>query len=266
MNFESFLIEFQKAKDSQKPFVVVTLVGHKGSVPQIMGARLIVSEAGYFSGTVGGGKLEKATIEKAKAYLNSNQSTFFHEWNLQTDLGMSCGGVVSLFFEVHHPRSKWHIVIFGAGHVSQELTRVLLRLNCRLTCVDSRGEWLEKLPSDPKLEKILQTHVPDYVGQLVSDDQVVIATMGHATDLPILQKILSSDIDLKYLGVLGSDLKAGKLRNNILEAGLSQKKTQSFYCPIGESIGDNTPAEMAISIVSQLLKARGSSSQKEDIK
>lgn len=258
MNFETFLIDFQKAKESNKPFAVVTLVGHKGSVPQVLGARLIVDESGYIAGTVGGGKLENAAIEKAQEYLQKNEDqSHFQEWNLQTDIGMSCGGVAQLFFEIHHPKKKWSVVIFGAGHVAQELIRVLLRLECHVTCIDCREEWLGKLPQHPQLEKVFQGHMPDHVQHLTSDCYVVIATMGHSTDLPILQNIFSQNLQLPYLGVIGSDVKAQKLRQNILDSHFTIKQADSFFCPMGEDIGNNTPPEMAISIASQLLKVRG---------
>lgn len=258
MSFENFLVEFQRAKDTNKPFAVITLVGHKGSVPQELGARLIVTEEGYFSGTIGGGKLENAAIQKAKEYLKQNQVTsFFHEWNLQSDIGMSCGGLVNLFFEIHHPKKQWSIVMFGAGHVGQELIRVLLRLECHITCVDSREEWLSKLPEDSRLEKVFLSNMADYVRSLEKDDYVVVATMGHSTDLPILQTIFSQNLSFPYLGVIGSDVKATKLRQNIIDSKFSLEQSQSFFCPIGEDIGNNTPPEMAISIASQLLRVRG---------
>lgn len=258
MNFENFLIDFEKAKDMNQPFAVVTLVGHKGSVPQELGARLIVTDAGYFSGTIGGGKLENAAIQKAKEYLKQNHTlSFFHEWNLQTDIGMSCGGLVNLFFEIHHPKRQWAIVVFGAGHVGQELIRVLLRLECQITCVDSREEWLSKLPEDARLEKRWVPHMPDHIRHLKPEDYVVVATMGHSTDLPIIQTIFSQNLQFPYLGVIGSDVKAKKLRQNILDANFSKQQSESFFCPIGENIGNNTPPEMAISIAAQLLKVRG---------
>lgn len=264
MNFENFLADFERAKAQNQSFVVVTLVSHKGSVPQEMGARLIATEEGYFAGTIGGGKLENAAIQKAKEYLQKKSDrSYFHEWNLQTDIGMSCGGVVSLFFEIHHPQKLWHIVIFGAGHVGQELVRVLLRLECQITCIDSREEWLQNLPDDKHLEKKIMPHMPDYVRQLPSDAYVVIATMGHSTDLPILQTIFSQNLQFPYLGVIGSDVKAKKLRQNILDSQFTEEQSKSFFCPIGEEIGNNTPAEMAISITSQLLRVRGLVLRKE---
>ncbi len=257
MNFEVFLADFKRAKTNGRAFVVVTMVNSRGSTPQEVGARMIVNGDGYFSGTIGGGKLEMVAILKAQECLAQKQKTpLFAEWNLQTDLKMSCGGLVCLFFEIYNPETIWKIVIFGAGHVSQELVRVLLRLDCQIQCLDSRSEWLAKLPQDPRLRMELVEHLPDYVYKLSEDSFLVLATMGHATDLPILEEVLKTK-NFQYVGVLGSDLKALKMRKYLLNLGLTVKKTESFFCPIGENIGNNTPAEIAISVTAQLLKIRG---------
>lgn len=256
MNFEKFLADFKLAQEEQKAFVVVTFVSSKGSAPQEVGARMIVTSQGHFSGTVGGGKLEMAAIKQAQEYLSSqSRGSHFHDWNLQTDIKMSCGGAVGLFFEVHNPSTAWNIVIFGAGHVAQELIRVLLRLECRVQCFDTRIDWLEKLPQDSKLRIHLSNDLPTVVNDLDSSSFIVCATMGHATDLPILEKILKAKT-FSYVGVLGSDLKAKKMRKSLSEAHITQEKLESFYCPMGEDIGNNTPAEIAISVSAQLLKIR----------
>jgi xanthine dehydrogenase accessory factor len=263
MNFEDFLIDFKRVQETHKNFAVVTFVHHRGSAPQETGTRMIVTSEGYFSGTVGGGKLEKAAIEKAMEYIRLQKSTsYFHEWNLQKDLGMSCGGTVSLFFETHNLQRNWNIVIFGAGHVAQELVRVLLRLECHLTCIDSRPEWLERLPADQKLQIKCLSQMQDYVPSLERDDFVVIVTMGHSTDLPIMAELLKSK-QVPYLGVIGSDVKAIKLRKGLLELNLSEEKVNSFFCPMGEPIGNNTPAEISISIAAQLLRVRDEYFKKE---
>ena len=66
------------------------------------------------------------------------------EWNLQRDVGMTCGGVVKLFFETYN-HSQWQIAIFGAGHVAAAVVHCLLPLECRVTCIDPREEWLDRL-------------------------------------------------------------------------------------------------------------------------
>lgn len=256
MNFEKFLSDFNFIKSKDTAFVVVTLVNSQGSAPQEIGARMIVTSTGYFSGTVGGGKLEMAATLKAQEFLSSKMSgSHFVEWNLQTDIKMSCGGVVSLFFEIHNPETTWNIVIFGAGHVAQELIRVLLRLECRITCVDSRQEWLSKLPKDDGLKAEFSKDLPLFVSKLSEESFVILATMGHSTDLPILEEILRTK-SFSYVGVLGSDLKAKKVRAQLTGLKFSNEKIQSFFCPIGENFGNNTPSEIAISVTSQLLRVR----------
>lgn len=259
MNYENFLTEFDRARNELSEFVVVTLTGFQGSAPQILGARMIVSAQGYFSGTVGGGKLEKAAIEKSLQLLGlpRQSTTESKTWNLQTDLGMSCGGTVTLLFEYQSTKRDWRIAIFGAGHVSQELCRVLARLNCHIDVFDTRAEWLAKLPKDIRhLEPHLTTSLESEVKKLSDKTFVVVATMGHSTDLPVLKEIFDGR-KLPYVGVIGSHVKAKKLRAGLLELGVTSADCESLHCPIGEELGDNTPPEIAISIAAQLLKVRG---------
>lgn len=259
MSFDLVLEGMAELKNANEDFAVVTIVNSLGSIPQEIGARLLVTQKGYHSGTIGGGKLENAAIEKAKEYLKQKVSkSYFQDWNLQTDIGMSCGGRVSLFFETICAKKNWNIVIFGAGHVSQELIRVLLRLDCQLTCIDPRKEWTQKLPSDRKLKVLNLERMEDFISQIEEMSFVVIATMGHSTDLPILKKLLTTEQKISYLGVIGSDVKAKKIKNELIQLGFDQKTVQDIYCPIGEKIGNNTPPEIAISIVSQLLKTKDS--------
>ena len=90
----------------------------------------------------------------------------FERLNLRKDIGMTCGGEVALFFEVYHPDLVWHIVVFGAGHVGQKLCRFLAELDCRVTCVDTRADWLEKLPAGGRIETRHVAHYHDGVDQL----------------------------------------------------------------------------------------------------
>ncbi|MGE0632621.1 MAG: XdhC family protein, partial [Pseudobdellovibrionaceae bacterium] len=131
MNFENFLVHFQKVRAARTSFVVVTLAQSVGSIPQELGARMIVTNEGLFYGTVGGGAVEKHAIDQAQNFLKEKKIlSHFVQWNLQKDLGMSCGGVAGFLFEMHFPESPWQIAVFGAGHVVQELIPILLKLEC----------------------------------------------------------------------------------------------------------------------------------------
>lgn len=255
-DFEAFLGEFQKTREQGIPFAVVTLVNSIGSVPQEIGARIIVGQTGLLFGTIGGGELERKAVETARELLASKASEpRFIEWNLQKDLGKTCGGAASLLFEIHHPATHWQIAVFGAGHVAQELVRVLLRLECEITCIDPRVDWLDKLPSDPKLKKIHAENMPDALRELSAQSFIAVLTMGHKTDLPIVAEALRSH-NFPYIGAIGSDTKARVLRSCLQEAGIASEKINSVFCPIGEAFGNNTPPEIALSIASQLLRKR----------
>src|SRR5882757_88916 len=104
---------------AETPLVVVTVVDTMGSVPQDRGAKMIVTAAGLHFGTVGGGKVETKAIAEARKMLDGGieTTTHFVNWSLNKDVGMTCGGIVKLFFESFHVR-RWEIVIFGAGHVA----------------------------------------------------------------------------------------------------------------------------------------------------
>ena len=241
---------------SETPFVVVTLVEVRGSAPQIVGAKAIVTRAGIEAGTVGGGKIEAACIERAQRLLGDGRGTScdFVTWNLQTEIGMTCGGEVKLFFEVCF-NVDWPIAVFGAGHVAQFLVPLLVQLQCQVTCVDPRAEWLERLPQHPKLKTIEHPHPADVVDAFPAHTFFVLVSKGHAADLPVLKQILATR-DAPYLGVIGSAQKASVLKRELRASNFNEAKIGSFHCPIGLPIGNNTPAEISISIIAQLIQRR----------
>lgn len=239
-----------------KPFVAVTMIESLGSTPQDAGTKMLVNDSGLVQGTVGGGKVEHRAIEHAKAMLlDSTRSRELVDWNLQRDIGMTCGGVVKLFFETYN-RDDWHVVVFGAGHVAQSLVQILLLLNCRVTCIDSRSEWIERMPNDASLTKVCVDDVSMEAEKLTPKDFVICMTMGHSTDLPVLTKIFKKQISPAYLGVIGSKSKRGVLLRELKSEGIDAKTAESFLCPIGLPFGSNQPAEIAVSIVAQLLEHR----------
>ena len=107
-------------------FVCVTLVDIKGSTPRAQGGRMLVTSSGLDSGTIGGGLVEAKALEFSQEFLQQNElsgQTKFIQWNLNRDIGMSCGGSVKLYFERFNT-NPWQIMIFGAGHVAQALIPV----------------------------------------------------------------------------------------------------------------------------------------------
>lgn len=240
---------------SNVPFVMVTLVDILGSSPQNTGSKMLVTQEGLYDGTIGGGKVEFKAINEAKSLLeNESLKTAFVEWNLKKDVGMSCGGIVKIYFEAFHSKT-WKIAVFGAGHVANALIPHLLSLDCQIHCIDPRQIWLNKLPRSNKLSLI---HTQDMVAEVKHLDPqtfVLLMTMGHSTDLPILLEILRTR-QFPYLGVIGSKAKAARIKKDIEEANLPHSCKEAFYCPIGLDLGNNHPHEIAISVAAQLIQER----------
>ncbi len=93
------------------------------------------------------------------------------------------------------------------------------------------------------------------VKHLHPDTFVLLMTMGHSTDLPIMLEILRTK-QFPYLGVIGSKVKAARIKKDIEEACLSESCKEAFYCPIGLELGNNHPHEIAISVTAQLIQER----------
>lgn len=256
INFENYLSAMEDLHKQEKSFVVITLVHHRGSSPQEVGARAIVSKDGLEFGTVGGGKVENRAIQEAQKMLNEGTPYLFADWNLQKDIGMTCGGVVSYFFELFEYSHPFQIAVFGAGHIAQELVPLLLKLDCKVLCADSRQEWLDKLPSSPRLKKICQENLADLVKGLPDKTYITLMTMGHGSDLPVLIEVMKQRERFSYVGNVGSEQKAKRLRKDLLDAGIPEEKLTQFFCPVGEDFGHNAPITIAFSIIAQILKLR----------
>jgi len=254
---ENHLRQMQALLEEGTSFVCVTLVDIKGSTPRAQGGRMLVTASGLHSGTIGGGLVEAKALEFSQEFLQQNElsgQTKFVQWNLNRDIGMSCGGSVKLYFERFNT-NPWQIMIFGAGHVAQALIPLLLTLDCQLICYDTRREWVDKLPESPKLNKLCVDNLEDNVEQTSEKAFVLIMTHGHRSDFYVVQKFLEQRSQ-PFLGVIGSRSKAATLKKELKKEGLKQKQIEKIFCPIGFSLGGNHPQEIAVSITAQLLYER----------
>jgi xanthine dehydrogenase accessory factor len=257
-NHIDLLQEAMRLHREEVPFCTVTVADARGSIPQEIGAKALISREGLICGTIGGGKVEARGCEKARELLapDSKQHTLLERINLQKDVGMTCAGEMTLLYEVSRPDFDWNIVIFGAGHVAQKLCRLLVELDCRVTCFDTRAEWLDRLPDSARLHRRLVNNFADGVDSIPRGALVVVVTMGHATDMPVLRALYQANVDAAFIGVLGSDSKAATLRRELRADGLPEQFIARIDCPLGEKFGNNTPPEIAVSILTQLVRLR----------
>lgn len=259
MDHNSFYEQLTALEREGTAFVLVILVESLGSAPQDTGAKMLVTTAGLHTGTVGGGKVEAKAITVAQEMLAAGgKPPCFVNWTLKGDVGMTCGGSVKLYFEAQvggGAGASWPIWIFGAGHVVQALVPMLARLDCQLTIVDPRREWLDRLPRARNLHYVESPEPADLVASIPNHAFLLCLSKGHASDRPVLQRALAGR-NFPFVGVIGSDAKAEVLRREMIAAGLPAERAREFHCPVGLPFGSNDPQEIALSIAAQLLAER----------
>lgn len=243
-------------RELSEPFVVITLISGRGHVPQDLGAKAVVVKSGLHFGTVGGGKVEAKAVRHAQARLASGaREPDLLTWNLTRDVGMTCGGEMSLLFETHGDPS-WRIAVFGAGHVAQALVPLLASLECQVHCADPREEWIAKLPEHSRITKHCLPDPKELVKVMGGDAFFACVSQGHAHDVPVLEEIFRANPDAPFVGVIGSATKGAAIRRDLKALGVSDAFIEKVRCPIGLKLGTNHPGEIAVSIAAQLLQVR----------
>lgn len=228
--------------------VLVTVTKSTGSTPRKHGAKMIVLPDGTFYGTIGGGTVEQYALDEARTCLEQVQSASTEVPLKQQGEFPACGGTMELYMEVinHNPT----LYLFGAGHVGQALCQVLEGTPFRVHLIDERDEWInaQEIPSSTIRH---QMHYSDFIEKANWCDKrsyVTILTFSGALDQQILEEILPHPT--RYLGMIGSTSKWGRIKKNLEEQGLDLSRVR---CPIGHDNGGKSPREIAISIASQLL-------------
>jgi xanthine dehydrogenase accessory factor len=236
-----------------RPFILATVIASHGSTPQKPGSRLVVLDGGELRGTIGGGAIEKQIIDAALALLaDASASTRTIETHLTHDLGMCCGGKMTVFLEKHGTAPS--LVVFGAGHVAKEVAALASHVGFRVAVVDERTEWLTE-SRFPTATRRLEP--PDVVAKGLAgsaDTYACVVTHDHPLDQACVEALVKKT--LAWLGVIGSQRKAERFRQRLLAAGFTPDEVARFESPMGVEIGALTPQEIAVSIVARLVEVR----------
>jgi xanthine dehydrogenase accessory factor len=235
-----------------EPFVLVTVLVAKGSAPGKPGAKLLLEEDGTFCGTIGGGAIEH-TVRGRKPEWFQLTGPKQLSFDLGGELDMDCGGDMELLFEPFALQPR--LVLYGAGHVAIELATLAVRVGYRVVVMDDRPEWAneENFPDASEI-LIMPLDGSDTGVELRADDAIIVVTRGHAHDYAMAARALREPH--AYLGVIGSRRKAGVLRKKLAEEGFDEETLAAVHSPIGLDIASETPAEIAVSIVAELIATR----------
>ena len=240
-------------------FAMAGIVAARGSTPR-SSARMLIRGDSTTLGTIGGGILEARVVADAVECMKKGKAGLFR-YDLDTcsgkeSTGMLCGGSMEVFIDAVPSRRR--LVIIGAGHVGQALARLADFAGFGVTVVDERKELatrerfpmaesfhceddlleaLEKLPDDPDAAVVIATHA--------DDDRALRAMIGKPWS---------------YLGMLGSRKKAGLLLDALRAEGVDPAMLEKIRAPVGLDIEAETPEEIAVSIIAEILADAGSGS------
>jgi xanthine dehydrogenase accessory factor len=249
----SFYAELQRLLEANEPFVLCTVIASHGSTPQKPGSKLVVKADASLVGTVGGGAIEKQIIDAALELLADERATTRTlDTHLTHELGMCCGGRMTVFLEKHVVAPA--LVLFGAGHVAKELAALAVATGFRVTVVDERAEWasLARFPGCELVPRPCDDVAREHQGS--ADTFFCITTHDHALDQRCVEALL--DKPSAYLGVIGSRRKAERFRQRLRAAGFRDEHIARLECPMGVDIGALTPVEIGVSIIARLIAVR----------
>jgi xanthine dehydrogenase accessory factor len=148
------------------------------------------------------------------------------------------------------------LYIFGAGHVSQYLAKVARMVDFKVVVIDDREEFANRERFPEADEVVVNSFGSFFDGiEFGDEDYIVIVTRGHQHDALVLEKSLEHTH--RYVGMIGSKRKVRIVLDHLKEKGVAHESLQQVHAPIGIDINSETPQEIAISIVAQIIKVRG---------
>jgi xanthine dehydrogenase accessory factor len=166
------------------------------------------------------------------------------------------GGEIRAFLELHHPSPE--LVIVGAGHVAQPLATMGALQGLRVKVLDDRPEFATR-ERFPEASALLRVDFSDpFAGiSLHPWSHVVLVTRGHKYDYECLRRILEMDRLPAYVGMIGSRRRVRATYDALLREGLPREKLKIVRAPIGLDLGGETPSEIAVSIMAEIILLSG---------
>lgn len=236
-----------------RAFAVATVAETRGSVPGKQGAKMVLLPDGTQFGTVGGAGLEqkvKALCRKALDEKKGGLASFDLMYYKEGALDSLCGGSVKILVEYMAPVP--HLLIAGGGHCGLEIARLCDQLGYLHTVLDDRAEYAsgERFPN---ARRTVQALPEDFFAKedLAPFSHVVLVGWSHKIDTDLLFHLVQ-----KYpgwIGLISSKTKKLEMFRRLKARGISEEALGRVVAPVGLPIGAETPAEIAVSILGQII-------------
>ena len=235
---------------------LATIVWVKGSTPRAEGSKMLVRSDGSILGSVGGGCLEAEVWEAAMKVIRDETSKILQfdlTGNNETPEGLICGGTMEVFIEfiVAQPT----VFLFGAGHIAFAVSRIAKMSGFQVIVIDDRPAYANA-ERFPDADELCVEDPATMVSKLNLNkaSYAVVACRGHLEDQMVLAQLMRKPVG--YIGMIGSKKKVKTILANLKAGGVPQDRLNMVNAPIGLPIAAETPEEIAVSIMAEIIDTR----------
>ena len=239
--------EMVKMKQKGGSGILATLISINGAFYKGEGAKVLLKSTGEKVGSLSdGNQVEQKILEEGPSFLKEEKPKILVLTSEQKKVEIL---LEPLF-------SEPTVFIFGAGHISEQLAPLAKKVQFRVVVMDDR-EIFANRQRFPDADEVLVSEFERCFDRLTIDESsyVIIVTRGHLYDGFVLEQAVRTKA--RYIGMIGSRKKIRTLYQNLMEKGIPKATLDRVYAPIGIDINSETPEEIAVSIVAELIKVRG---------
>jgi xanthine dehydrogenase accessory factor len=237
---------------NNKSAALCTVVRSIGSTPRHVGSKMLVYPDGKFIGTVGGGDLEHRVLDEASLSMGDGESRLLSYTMADPSRGDPgvCGGTVEVFVEPILPPAM--VVVIGGGHVGKAVVHLAKWLGFRVAVSDDRPEFCnpEAVPGADAYYPVEMGRLPEQL-KFNKRTYIVITSRGSNVDAQGLPGLLEAEF--AYMGVIGSERRWLTTVKALKAKGVSDEKIARVHSPMGLELNAETPEEIAVSILAEIL-------------
>jgi xanthine dehydrogenase accessory factor len=235
---------------------LATIVQVKGSIPAFQTAKLLVREDGSLVGTIGGGCVEAEVWNAAREVIATEKPrnmSFSLGQDAAYDNGLICGGQLEVFVECITPQPV--ALVFGGGHISKSLSKVLDLAGFRVSIIDNREAYANR-ERFPEATGVYAEEYEDVFPKLEVNEStyLVIVTRGHRDDMRVLRWAIGTRA--RYIAMIGSKRKTISVIKELEKEGISRSAFERVFAPMGLEIGAVSPEEIAVSVAAEMIAVR----------
>jgi xanthine dehydrogenase accessory factor len=248
--------ELLRLRNLGQKCALATIVQVRGSIPGFQSAKLLVREDGSMVGTIGGGCVEAEVWNAAREVMETGKPrnmSFSLGQDAAYDNGLICGGQLEVFVECISPQPA--ALIFGGGHISKSLAKVLDLAGFRVSVIDNREAYANR-ERFPEAAEVHAAEYEDIFPALTVNESsyIVIVTRGHRDDMRVLRWAVNTSA--RYIAMIGSRRKTISVVKELEKEGISRGLFEKVSAPMGLEIGAISPEEIAISVAAEMIAVR----------